>query len=220
MTDRTGDILSPPTLLARQAYEAIRALVARQGYDPAGPTGLRLVERDLARELSMSRTPVREALRRLTLAGFLVRSPGGTYVPRRLTRRDVDDHYDLRILFEAQTAALVAGQCRRGKNDKTALLERLRQTKAEGSFHELVAEMCGSWALREAVAVLIEHPASQWAINREAGGGDHGSPHVGHGRVIWAIEQGEGEEAAVAMQCHLEFLRDSFAMRKHETAVG
>jgi DNA-binding GntR family transcriptional regulator len=56
---------APP--LAAQVTDSLRAMLAAPVFDP----GTRLVEEDLARRLSVSRTPVREALFRLAQMGLV-----------------------------------------------------------------------------------------------------------------------------------------------------
>lgn len=103
--------------LADEAYHIIRErLVAREF-----ASGAVLTARGLATELSMSRTPVREALERLALTGMLESGSGGRFRPARLRMRDVRDLYDLRELLECEAAGLVADKQRNGELEVAAL---------------------------------------------------------------------------------------------------
>lgn len=62
--------------------------------------GARLVERELAAELQVSRVPVREALRMLASEGFLEVVPRRGVVVRRLTLTDVEELFDVREALE------------------------------------------------------------------------------------------------------------------------
>ncbi len=67
-----------------------------------------LSERKLADSLQMGRTPVREAIRRLTRDGLIeVRPARGTYV-RKLTLEDIREIYEARIGIEGMAAYLAA----------------------------------------------------------------------------------------------------------------
>ena len=68
----------------------------------------RLMEIQLAEELGVSRTPVREALRKLELEGFIVMVPRkGAYVAD-LSIKDIADVFEIRIALEGLAAALAA----------------------------------------------------------------------------------------------------------------
>lgn len=70
--------------------------------------GMRLFEVSLADTLQISRTPVREALSRLTEEGLLDRLPSGGFVVRRFGYSDVVDSIELRGVMEGMAARLAA----------------------------------------------------------------------------------------------------------------
>jgi len=72
------------------------------------PGGMRLFEVPIAELLDISRTPVREALSRLTEEGLLDRLPGGGFVVRRFGFADVIDAIELRGVIEGMAARLAA----------------------------------------------------------------------------------------------------------------
>lgn len=88
-----------------KAYKAIRDLVINYVYKP----GDRLYEPTLAEQMSMSRTPIREALARLTSCGFLERnsSKRGYRIPS-LTPEDMRTVFRLRTILEEHTTGLAA----------------------------------------------------------------------------------------------------------------
>ncbi|MDU4960856.1 MAG: GntR family transcriptional regulator [Sporomusaceae bacterium] len=70
--------------------------------------GERLMEIQLAEELGVSRTPVREAIRRLELEGFVVMVPRrGTYVTD-LSIKDINEVYEIRTVLDVLAAGLAA----------------------------------------------------------------------------------------------------------------
>ncbi|MCW2277013.1 GntR family transcriptional regulator [Heliophilum fasciatum] len=70
--------------------------------------GERLMEIQLAEELGVSRTPVREAIRKLELEGFVVMVPRkGAYVAG-VSVKDITDVFELRAALEALAAGLAA----------------------------------------------------------------------------------------------------------------
>jgi DNA-binding GntR family transcriptional regulator len=64
------------------------------------PAGQRLVEERLAEQFRTSRTPVREALRRLEGDGYLVRGSGGSLEPALPDVESMSEFYDVRIVIE------------------------------------------------------------------------------------------------------------------------
>jgi DNA-binding GntR family transcriptional regulator len=64
------------------------------------PAGQRLVEERLAEQFRTSRTPVREALRRLEGDGYLVRGSGGSLHPALPDVESMSEFYDVRIVIE------------------------------------------------------------------------------------------------------------------------
>jgi len=73
------------------------------------PAGRVLSEHALAREIGISRTPVREAIQRLEHEGVLEQVPRFGTIVRRPERRDLVDLYELREALEPYAAAQAAG---------------------------------------------------------------------------------------------------------------
>lgn len=88
----------------------------------------RLMEIQLAEELGVSRTPVREALRKLEQEGFIVMVPRkGAYVAD-LSLKDIEDVFEIRIALEGLAASLSA---ERITDEELEVMERLLAEKAE-----------------------------------------------------------------------------------------
>lgn len=109
----------------------------RDGYDPRLPLsttvaqklkqaivggrlrpGTVLSENKLASEMSVSRTPVREALKALEGEGLVTMLPGRKLIVSVPTERDIDEIYDIRLIVESEAL-------RRITPDRTDLLQRL-----------------------------------------------------------------------------------------------
>lgn len=122
--------------------------------------GQRLYEVALAKDLQVSRTPVREAMSRLTEEGLLERTSAGGFVVRSFSREDVIDAIEIRGVLEG-TASRVAAE-RGADPDKLAMAkdclaaldgcfgERLtdvnfdKYSDLNAQFHTLIAELSGS----------------------------------------------------------------------------
>jgi DNA-binding GntR family transcriptional regulator len=88
----------------RGAYELIRAAIVEQRYAP----GQRLIEQRIAEEFGLSRTPVREALRRLEAEGLVVAERNVGARVRPMSPTEIVDLYGLRIRLESYAAELAA----------------------------------------------------------------------------------------------------------------
>lgn len=85
-------------------YKVLRQAIVEGALAP----GQHMAEQQLAEELGVSRTPVREALRRLALEGFVVMVPRrGAYVAG-LSLKDMNDVFELRMALEGLGAYLAA----------------------------------------------------------------------------------------------------------------
>ena len=94
------------------SYRPLRELVCeniRQAIiDGTFKPGERLMEIQMADEMGVSRTPVREAIRRLELEGFVVMIPRrGTYVAD-ISIKDITEIYEVRISLDVLAAGLAA----------------------------------------------------------------------------------------------------------------
>ncbi len=86
-----------PDQIARLLAQAIREGI----YAP----GASLIQEDLAHRFQVSRSPIREALRMLSAEGLVIMPPGGQGATvRMLTRAELEEIYDLRLLIEPSLA--------------------------------------------------------------------------------------------------------------------
>ena len=86
------------------AYDALMSSIREGVFQP----GDRLREEDVARRLDLSRTPVREALRRLESERIVEHCPRIGAVIRKLDHSEVIELYEMRIVLERSAAELAA----------------------------------------------------------------------------------------------------------------
>jgi DNA-binding GntR family transcriptional regulator len=115
------------------------------------PMGARLRQAALAEEFGVSRTPVREALRKLQASGLVELRPNRGALVRGLSSREVRDAYEVRAELEGLAAELAAHHVHHEHVD------RLRQ--AQGQFRAALAEAV---AAREAGADLSQDVTDRW----------------------------------------------------------
>jgi DNA-binding GntR family transcriptional regulator len=200
-----------PAPLAQQAYESIRHELMSGRWSPDE----RLTEHDVARRLSISRTPAREALRRLVLMGSLDSVPGGGYAQRTLTPRDVREHCDLRLLLEPEAAALAAA---RARPELDALLgtDDLRQPAADPAhdmrLHVAIAEASGNAVLAGLVRTLNERAAVHRLYRHGHDSRVGAQLEDGHLQIVAALRSRDPAAAFATMSEHLRLERELLLM--------
>lgn len=153
--------LTHAPVLRDQVYEALEELIITRALAP----GQRLVEADLARQLNVSRNPVREALSLLHRAGWVdLRARHGAHV-HQPTRREVEDFFRVRTVLEMESARLAA---RNATEESMAALARAydggiaalaaedpeRLALANSAFHAKAAQMADNRVLTEMLSLL------------------------------------------------------------------
>jgi DNA-binding GntR family transcriptional regulator len=117
--------------------------------------GARVFEADIARRMSVSRAPVREAARRLERQGVLVARPRHGFAVRTVSVQEIDDLFEVRISLELTAVELA---CRKADDAGLARLHALVDTMVREApllpqhgrialdlgFHTLICELSGN----------------------------------------------------------------------------
>lgn len=83
--------------LKEKAYELIKQKILNYDFEP----GSRIMEDELAKEISMSRTPVREAINQLSAEGFINNIPRKGIYFTTVTKKELKDLLEIRIVLES-----------------------------------------------------------------------------------------------------------------------
>lgn len=139
--------MTPRRRTPEQLAQLIAAAIREGEFGPGEP----LVQDDLARRFTVSRSPVREALRILAGQGLVDMPPGAGASVRSRSLDDLQELYDLRLLVETHAAAHIIDGATRGRVDRLATLaERMVETDDVHSWSQLNYEFhCGLYALAE-----------------------------------------------------------------------
>jgi DNA-binding GntR family transcriptional regulator len=141
---RSARLSAVPTSAVRVApYEMIKKAILAGDLKPGQP----LVEAALAAWCEVSRTPIREALRRLEQDGLINRSDRGLVVCKR-SPEEILDIYETRVVLEA-TAGRVAAE-RRTEHD-IRLLRRILERGAAASQNDVDEMVDANQQLHRAV---------------------------------------------------------------------
>jgi DNA-binding GntR family transcriptional regulator len=149
-----------------KAYQAIRAGIIGGRFAPAS----RITEQEVAAVAGVSRTPAREALRRLHSEGLVEFTPNQGAVVAEWTPADADEIFDLRVVLESHAAARAATHATDAQLEALGTLARQQHVEAlarrEGHleriaslnrrFHNQLVEAAASPRLSRALAALLD----------------------------------------------------------------
>lgn len=146
--------------LRETVFEAVRDAIISGVLSP----GERLMEVQLAEEMGVSRTPVREAIRKLETEGFIAMMPHkGAYVAG-ISAKDILDVFEVRAALEALAARLAAARITeeeldklRGAITKTDNMQNIEAVVASDTgFHNIIYQASRNEKLMQFIAHLKE----------------------------------------------------------------
>jgi len=187
--------------------------------------GERLRQDQLAEELGVSSTPVREALRRLEAEGLVLHVPNKGVTAREVRKDDVEEIFPLRILLEGYATRLAASRLTQKDLELLTALHHTMANLEDAGDRRTFAEVNNRWhwiIYRSAGSKLLEKTV--WSVWRLASVDDlwtisgRSAASVGeHERILLALRSRDGEEAEKAMADHLgigqRFLLEYIAAR-------
>jgi DNA-binding GntR family transcriptional regulator len=158
--------------------------------------GQRLNESQLAFRYGVSKTPVREALTLLTHEGLVEVQPRVGYLTSRVTLKDVEDIFEMRLIVESAAAERAADRIAEAE---LARLASLRSTYRPGDrdsyrhflaenldFHRSLALATGNKQLVDVVVRLLEQMQRLLILRLEVGSGGQDMVDE-HGEIIAAL---------------------------------
>ncbi|WP_375288300.1 GntR family transcriptional regulator [Sphingomonas sp.] len=197
------------------AYRTIREGIIAGTY----PQGSHLTAQQLAEVSGLSRTPIREAMRRLDAEGLISLIPNRGAFVARWTLGEIEQIYELRVMLEAFAARAAAERATEEQAaDLRDLAEQMVAIVAEpeidrdrvavvnADFHRSVLEACGNGRLRDLLGSLTEMPLvmstfrnySRVELQRSA---------AQHRELVEAIAARDGEWASAVMTAHIRSAR-------------
>lgn len=195
-----------------KAYHAVRDGILAGRFAPAS----RVTEQEIAAAAGVSRTPVREALRRLHAEGLVDFTPNQGAVVTAWSSEDADEIFQLRAMLESYGAERAAS---RATGEQIAELRALAEQQYQESaarlpghlerigdlnnrFHRRLQEAAGSGRLSRALASLLEAPlVMKTFLNYGAEDLQRSAAH--HLELVRALEARDGEWAASVMRSHV-----------------
>jgi len=206
----TLPVVNKPQSLKSIAYKIIKDAILTLKFKP----GQALSNRDLAAQLQISETPIRDALQDLEREGFVIRLPHkGTFVTE-IDPQDIEETFQIRASLEALAVYLatprfdeaVFQEGERLLQEAEIVLaqnDRERCSELGAQFHQLFIQRTGNRRLTIILGNLDDHLMRFRRISDRIHGRLEKSQGE-HRRVLEAARKGDIEGAAQAMRTHLQ----------------
>jgi len=203
---------SKPIGYREWAYAQLRESILNGSITP----GARISEPGLAEQLGISRTPVREALQRLSQEGLVELSPNKGARVRALSLQEIREVYEVRALLEAEAARLAAQNAtekelkeldqRLKTLDKLPRGDYLEQMQVDFDFHTALVEASHNRMLARVYQDLRASLALVRASMQTHS--QHPTTRKQHKQIMQALHKHNAEAAAKAARTHVLYFRD------------
>jgi DNA-binding GntR family transcriptional regulator len=202
------------TTYQQQAYDLVKARIMNLDLKP----GQYVTDNQIADELNISRTPVRDALRLLEHEGFLISEARRGWKVYSLSLEDIHEIFDIKVALEGMITGQAA-EC--DDEEKRAALreamERMKQAaaanddetwiEADIELHDTIFSMCSN----QRAARIIRNLNEQWwrvRIGFLAMQGRIERSNPEHEAIVESILAGDGKAAEHLMHVHLNNVRE------------
>jgi len=196
---------------SERVYQSLREMILTRVLPP----GARLVEVQVARELGVSRTPVREALKRLLAEGYISRAPLGGLIVHEASPDEVDEAYPIREVLDGLAARLAAHratpeQLIRLKVIHNRMLQAAGERRMEDvvatnvAFHDAIYDIAGNQRLISLGRELGEFVRRFSHVAYVSGDERLAQVVHEHEAIITALDERDPEEAEAAARHHLQ----------------
>ena len=198
------------TSQAERAYQEIKWRIVYGTYKP----GAHLSEATLARVHKTSRTPIREALARLSKEQYVVSDPGRGFLIAPVTVSRVRDTFQVRRLLEGAAAAAAAGLATAAETRSMAGLGKYHYTLGDPEsyraalaknleFHLAVAAASHNELLVDLVRQCLMQTDRVLSLGADFGPFEEGSAEE-HDAIVDAIARHDVNAAREAMERHVD----------------
>lgn len=220
--------LSPvrgPFSLNEQAYQAIKEAILTFKLEP----GASLVESELAKQLGMSKTPVRDALLQLEREGLVTKVLfKGTYVSE-ISRQNITDIFEIRAVLEGLAARLAVQNVtdedlRRAASIVDAHDATLREGNPDKTqqwnkeFHELIIGLSGNNQLKVFLANLDDRLRRFRTLSIYQRGQSEKSAEE-HRKVLQALQKRDPDQAERMMRAHLRSVLNDLIVKDFSEVI-
>ena len=183
-------------------FNTLRKAILRGELKP----GERLMEIQLANKLGVSRTPIREAIRKLELEGLVLMIPRKGAEVAQITEKNMQDVLEVRKALEELSVQLAVEEMKMAAEDFRKVLKSGDVTKiaeADVKFHDIIFAATNNQRL---ITLLNNLREQMYRFRVEYLKQKECYPQLleEHDKLIALISGGEVEEACELMGCHID----------------
>lgn len=200
------------------AYKHIKKQILSCDLEP----GQRLVAMELAAEIGLSRTPVREALSRLEQEDIVARESGWGYIVKSMSFKDVMDLYRIREILEVEAAVEAVSHMDEVRiatmRDILRHAEKAIQTRPYTefisvirSFTGFVAEVTGNKLLQDMISRITDRVQIVGALMVRHNLSRAREILTENQRILKALERRDANAVESSMRTHVRNGRDAAA---------
>ncbi|MGD0910523.1 MAG: GntR family transcriptional regulator [Terracidiphilus sp.] len=213
-----------PRQKADQVYELIRRSIIMLEMQPGAP----IIEKSICPELSVSRTPVREAIQRLAEEGLVNVIPhSGTYVSR-ISFEVAEEGFIIRRALEIESVRRASSRysyaAGAGLDGILMRMQKLVETNQldryldeDDMLHSTIARMSGMPRMWKFITMAKVHLDRMRQLSAPVPG--HLAMVTGqHAQIVAAVRSGKPDQAELAMRIHLESSFEVMTKLYHERA--
>ena len=188
------------------AYQVIMNLIIQRSLQ----SGERIVQDTLADSMGISRSPIREALMKLTEEGFLEKNDKNSYIVAGIRLKDYVDYCEMRLRMESYAAALavrnmtddVLGKLEENVSQYRKTTDIAQARKLDEAFHHIIIQTSKNPYIIDFSQKTLKRKAyySRYLVHAE----NMSAAEVEHQKIYEAICNYDEKQAEEMMKLHLK----------------
>ncbi len=193
-----------------QIYQILRQQIIDGTLHP----GDKIIEQDVADQLGVSRSPVREAIKQLVGDGLLSNIPNRGAFVKMLSAKEIQDIYDVRVLLEEYAIKHIDPELREKNYRQMQKMKAQIDAEIESSsvkkfetmdqdVHLMIIQMCGNQVIADTYNSLWGRIAFFRTMSLMSKERQMSSLHQ-HAMILSSLLEGDDETAYEVMRTHLE----------------
>lgn len=197
-------------LLSQKIYRALKTQIVKGFLEP----GEKLYGNEIAKDLNVSRTPVREALQRLASEGFLNITPNKAMVIVNISFEDAKEVLQVRGVLEGLAARITANKISKAElKELNDIIQKMDSSieknnlilycKLDDEFHELILNICeNKWIIR--MRDSLENFIYRFRVKSLSIKGRIEDSLEEHKKIMESLKEHNSEKAEQSSRKHME----------------
>jgi DNA-binding GntR family transcriptional regulator len=196
-------------LLSQKIYREIKKQITRGFIGP----GEKVYANKIAKDLNVSRTPVREALQRLSSEGLVKITPNKAMVVAEVSVEDAKEVLQVRGVLEGLAASICAKKINEKEIQKfEKIVQKMNIAVKKGDltnycevddeFHELILKICGNKRIMK-IRESLDNFIYRFRVKSLSVAGRLENSRIEHKNILESLKQHESEKAEILSKEHM-----------------